>query len=324
MGLCASVESEGRRPSGGGKRPVLKKEPGVVTKLLNTLDVGTTGRLLDTEIQNLLKTIAKQEGKERADEEIKSLIARMDTDTDGLMTIAEIKKLLLSQNTTDQTIEQVLKYLQLSLETKRKTESQERLAKIWADYHDTKTNQINKKLDDLLRAVGIDPGGPLSFAVPWKLELKHVGGISKVEFMSSMTRQGVNNLWEFSIWARRLRIQLKDLTEYKKLYTWMFDYLKEGSRKSIDKEVAIYVWNVVLSGRFHLLSKWTHFVQHNDTSIVVKKDLWQCLFDFAVEMSPDLSNYDRDAGAWPMAIDSFYDFVKAGGSVSDGNNNNDA
>jgi len=74
----------------------------------------------------------------------------------------------------------------------------------------------------------------------------------------------------------------------------------------------------MLPAVFPLYPKWTEFLDTKYESTVVKRDLWNCLYDFAIEIKDDLTNYDRHSGAWPVVIDEFYDFC----AHSDANNNN--
>ena len=43
----------------------------------------------------------------------------------------------------------------------------------------------------------------------------------------------------------------------------------------------------------------------------VSKDTWNQLYDFSKSIKPDLSNFDETA-AWPVMIDEFVEWKKAG------------
>lgn len=238
---------------------------------------------------------------------------------------------------------------------------------------------LGERAGDFLRELRLDPEGVESFAFFWKLQHESFGTLSRDEFAAAMFRQGVWHEDALREWARRLKSSIAtDSKSYRQMYRWLFGYLKEKTRRktlglfsfglfflfyfifsmydhepdpprrqSTDIDVAMGVWDVVLQPKFALFSEWKEYLDKSDVTRGVNEDVWNCIFDFAHEIRPDLSNYEREAesgeqsfhifplfcftfhlwpfvtlfihllmfcapaGSWPIAIDEFFDFVIA-------------
>mmetsp|Transcript_40366 Transcript_40366/g.64847 ORF Transcript_40366/g.64847 Transcript_40366/m.64847 type:complete len:83 (-) Transcript_40366:303-551(-) len=55
---------------------------------------------------------------------------------------------------------------------------------------------------------------------------------------------------------------------------------------------------------------WLKYLKEKYELSVVKRDLWNCLYDFATTEVHSLEEYDRDTGCWPSYIDDFIDFIR--------------
>ena len=54
---------------------------------------------------------------------------------------------------------------------------------------------------------------------------------------------------------------LRDNNKFRDLYIFSFGYAKNPNQKGIELEMAIPYWNILLQGRFPLLTLWTEFLQ---------------------------------------------------------------
>lgn len=85
---------------------------------------------------------------------------------------------------------------------------------------------------------------------------------------------------------------------------------EDEERKTIDTNVAVGLWSVVLPLHFPLTDAWLAFCKSSKSLKMVSNDLWQQLWEFARDADTDLANFDED-GAWPVIIDEFVaDFRK--------------
>jgi len=181
--------------------------------------------------------------------------------------------------------------------------------------------RLEENLGVFLKAIHLDPDGPESFAFAYEIGHKHAGPVFRHQFINGLRNQDVDSWESLLVWAKRLRIRIKDepLLYYRGLYMWIFDYIKEEpTRRTIPKEYAQHLWRVMLSPpsvSWPLYPLWESFIETQYESTVVKRDLWNCLYDFAMETNSKdasslLSSYDRDSGAWPVVIDEFVDYAQ--------------
>jgi len=107
-----------------------------------------------------------------------------------------------------------------------------------------------------------------------------------------------------------LRAQIAEDQSFKEFYNFVFNYGKEETQKSLDLEMAIALWKLVLKDKFIHLELWIKWLQDNRKHSV-SKDEWALLLDFSNQIDKDMKNYNPEE-AWPVLID---DFVEYGRSV---------
>lgn len=84
-----------------------------------------------------------------------------------------------------------------------------------------------------------------------------------------------------------------DQAKFKDFYQFTFNYGKEPTQKSLDLEMAIAYWNIVLSNRFKFLPLWEQFLRENHKR-AIPRDTWNLLLDFSLQINDDMSNYDEE------------------------------
>ena len=78
--------------------------------------------------------------------------------------------------------------------------------------------------------------------------------------------------------------------QFKAFYRWVYHLMKESHHKRhISLQLASDAWQLLLVGRFRLLSSWSDFIwqQHEEVK-VVNEDLWVQLLDFASQVHENL------------------------------------
>lgn len=95
---------------------------------------------------------------------------------------------------------------------------------------------------------------------------------------------------------------------FKDLYQFTFNYAKNQLQKSLDLEIAIAYWNILLKNRFKFLDLWIEFLQETHKRAITR-DTWNLLLDFSLMIDDNMSNYDEE-GAWPVLIDEFVDYAR--------------
>lgn len=95
---------------------------------------------------------------------------------------------------------------------------------------------------------------------------------------------------------------------FKDLYHFTFNYAKNSQQKSLDLELAIAYWNILLKDKFKFLNIWVDFLNESHKRAITR-DTWNLLLDFSLMIDDRMSNYDEE-GAWPVLIDEFVDYSR--------------
>ena len=60
-----------------------------------------------------------------------------------------------------------------------------------------------------------------------------------------------------------------DAAKFKDFYQFTFNYAKGANQKSLDLEMAVAYWNIVLRGRFKFLDIWCTFLKVNFVGLYI-------------------------------------------------------
>jgi len=137
----------------------------------------------------------------------------------------------------------------------------------------------------------------------WKLNASTIGEFTKSEWTEGLTLLKCDTIEKLKAKMSSLREVLSQEQEFKDFYNFVFMYGKENTQKSLDLEMAIMLWKLILKGKFQFLDMWTSWLEENRKNSI-SKDEWQLLLDFANVIDPDMSNYNPEE-AWPVLIDDF-------------------
>lgn len=104
------------------------------------------------------------------------------------------------------------------------------------------------------------------------------------------------------------RNEISNRRTFKQFYMFCFNYFKEPDQKSLQMDVALPTWKLLLKDRYTDIDKWCEFYETRIKKSV-SKDLWTLFFDFALDIGANVNKYDEN-GAWPIAIDEFVVYLK--------------
>ena len=139
-------------------------------------------------------------------------------------------------------------------------------------------NGVVKLLEDL----GLDASSRLVLLLAWKLKAATQCEFTKEEFATGMTEMGfVQSMRIYNVRIlffvcsfscdslEKLKAKLISLENdiqqndamFKDFYQFTFNYAKSSGAKSLDLEMALAYWNIVLKGRFRFLEIWSKFLK---------------------------------------------------------------
>lgn len=176
----------------------------------------------------------------------------------------------------------------------------------FAGADDDKDLICDTKLEDFFAQLEIPCDSPLTLALLWYLGCPATGEISRKLFLKGFS--GTTSIQGIKLHVVKCKGKLESKSEFRAFYHWVFDVSKESGRRTVDVDIACELWEVVMKGRWDLLSDWLKFI--GDDQKTINQDVWNQLLEFTFEIRGDLSNFE-DNGAWPVVVDGFVEYVKA-------------
>mmetsp|Transcript_10112 Transcript_10112/g.10200 ORF Transcript_10112/g.10200 Transcript_10112/m.10200 type:complete len:224 (-) Transcript_10112:633-1304(-) len=171
---------------------------------------------------------------------------------------------------------------------------------------------IGKLCEDL----GIDPQSDVRILVLlWRLgAVSTPGQISKEEFMTGMRAMGLSNLEGIRSALPSLDPGFLEHSKFKDFFHWVFQFSREGTNKTIEKEIVLEMLQIVLSGGMNRAPHLELFLEFMNAPITEKHkritaDQWDQFLHFETVTSSDMSNYDEN-GAWPILLDDFVEWFR--------------
>lgn len=194
-----------------------------------------------------------------------------------------------------------------------------KLEQLFANYQNHENvNKISiEGVERLLTDLDLEPNSILVLILAWKCQASTQCEFTKDEFCrglknictDSQDRNDKLTVERLKCGLIRIEQELRvDKNQFKDLYQFTFNYAKNPSQKSLDLELAIAYWNILLKDRFKFLDMWIEFLQTTHKRAITR-DTWNLLLDFSRMIDDDLSNYDEE-GAWPVLIDEFVEHAR--------------
>ncbi|CAO3612692.1 unnamed protein product [Cunninghamella blakesleeana] len=109
--------------------------------------------------------------------------------------------------------------------------------------------------------VSLDSAYPI--LIGWKLNASRMGYFTKDEWLSGMKLLGINSIDQFKskipVWLK----EIENEDKFKQMYLYTFGYAKTTGQKSMDIDVAIALWNLLLGNKYDHVPVFNQFLQIN-------------------------------------------------------------
>ncbi|KAI8066417.1 Cullin binding-domain-containing protein [Gongronella butleri] len=141
--------------------------------------------------------------------------------------------------------------------------------------------------------VGVSLDGVDTFLVAWKLQLERMGYITKDEWTTNMGRLNVASPDRFMQYLNSWKAELaSDERALPQLYQYTFGYAKTVGQKSMQVDVALVLWDLLLGQQYPHIPKFIEFINETHPVKVINKDQWSSLLDFIKSIPFNLEGYD--------------------------------
>lgn len=112
-----------------------------------------------------------------------------------------------------------------------------------------------------LNDLQLSPESKLVLIIAWRFKAETQCEFTRDEFMNGVQQLGVDSIEKLKQKLPVLETELSDPMKFKDFYQFTFNYAKESSQKSLDLEMSIAYWNIVMRDKFKFLDLWCQFLR---------------------------------------------------------------
>ena len=141
------------------------------------------------------------------------------------------------------------------------------------------------------------------------------GTIAKDEWMEGCSKLKLDSWPDFGKCLPSLDTGFMEQKEFKDFYKFCFQFNREGTHKTLEKDTVAGLMELVLKGRVSedRLSSFCGFLASKaaESYTRITTDQWTSFLDFCQECQDgDLSKYDESTSSWPVLIDDYVDHMQ--------------
>ena len=146
----------------------------------------------------------------------------------------------------------------------------------------------------------------------WKMKaVEKPAQISREEWMTACNRMNIAQMQDFQTLLPSLDTGFMDRDDFKDFYKYCFQFNRQGTHRTLDKDLVIALLQLVLKGRIpqDRLDTFCAFLEKSETYSRITLDQWTSFLDFCQDVE-DLTQYDQDSSAWPVLIDEYVEYME--------------
>jgi hypothetical protein len=142
--------------------------------------------------------------------------------------------------------------------------------------------------------------------------------ITQQEWMSGCSQLQIDSWSKLQKLIPSLDTGFLDQIEFKDFYKFCFQFNRQGTHRTLDKELVIDLLPMVLHNRIPIdrITTFCEFLQSPQVMAEqqytrITLDQWTSFLDFCVECGNDLSTYDESTSAWPVILDEYVEYMES-------------
>ena len=146
----------------------------------------------------------------------------------------------------------------------------------------------------------------------WKMNaVEKPAQISREEWMTACRSIHVDSIEKFQNILPSLDAGFLDRTEFKEFYKYCFQFNRQGTHRTLDKDLVVALLQLVLKDRIpqDRVDTFCTFLEKSKGYTRITLDQWTSFLDFCHDVE-DLSAYDQDSSAWPVLIDEYVEYME--------------
>ncbi|KAJ0410945.1 hypothetical protein ATCC90586_004298 [Pythium insidiosum] len=161
--------------------------------------------------------------------------------------------------------------------------------------------------------IGVDAQDIVVLVIAWKMEAAYMGVFTRKEWAKGMKALRCDSIEKLKAQIPNLRTMIESERSFKSFYSFCFGFSKEPGQKSLGIDIAMPMWELLLSSRFpKLTADWMAFLNEKKPCKGVTRDTWDLLLDFFGKVHESYDKYDENE-AWPVLIDDYMSWIETNG-----------
>lgn len=161
--------------------------------------------------------------------------------------------------------------------------------------------------------IGIDATEDIRILVLlWKMGCREKPAqIQKQEWMQGCSQLQVDSWDKIKGLVPSLDTGFLEQTDFRDFYKFCFQFNRQGTHRTLDKELVVALLKLVLKDRVpsDRLDTFCEFLEGAEQHTRITLDQWASFLDFCHECE-DLSTYDESTSAWPVMLDEYVEFME--------------